>query len=99
MCRFRFRCKCRFRFRFRFRFGFRFRCTFGFTSRSSFTFRFTVWKQLHTVLFKKVRVRAADDIWCDPQIMDDPQKDAFLKEVKDDEAGQTMLRYARKALV
>ena len=83
----------------------------------------TVWKQLHTVLFKKVRVRPANDIWCDEDetedgtpmvisaayvahqvrkvierrakflrdnnlpldtILDDAQKDAFLKEVKDE---------------
>ena len=31
------------------------------------------------------------------EIMDDPQKDAFLKEVKDDEAGQTMLLLCKKS--
>ena len=30
------------------------------------------------------------------EIMDDPQEDAFLKEVKDDEAGQTMLLLCKK---
>ena len=31
------------------------------------------------------------------EIMDDPQEDAFLKEVKDDEAGQTMLLLCKKS--